>query len=172
MNELLAKGKAFCFSYHAQVWNLFVLDVLTKRWALHSLRYQSVVVCPYLSFELSINRGISWSMFSSSHPVVFAGVTAVVGVFLGLFAWISYTRKKPGQCLFAETLVIVGGTGNFFDRLFYGGVVDFIHVHYGEWSFPTFNVADICIVTGIFLMVFHSFFNTRHPERYESRSRT
>lgn len=161
MNELLAKGKTFCFSYHAQLWNLFVLDVLTKRWALHSLAHHSLDVCPYLTFELSINRGISWSMFSSSDPLVFAGVTAIVGAFLAFFAWISYARKKPGQCLFAETLVIVGGTGNFFDRLFYGGVVDFIQLHYEAWSFPTFNLADMCVVTGVFLMVGQILFNKK-----------
>jgi len=144
---------SFCFSAHAQLWNFFVLDVLVKRWALHSLQCQAISVCPYLTFELSINRGVSWSMFSSANPYIFAAVTAVVGLFLATFAWITYARKQRGQCSFAETLVIVGGTGNFFDRLFYGGVVDYIHFHYGAWSFPIFNIADICIVTGVFLMV-------------------
>jgi signal peptidase II len=148
-----------CFSSHVQLWNLFVLDVLTKRWALHSLQYQSIPVCPYLTFELSINRGVSWSMFSSANPYIFAAVTLVVGLFLAAFAWFTFTRRQQLQCTFAETLVIVGGTGNFFDRLFYGGVVDFIHVHYGAWSFPIFNVADICIVTGVFVMVAQIIFN-------------
>ena len=160
MNETITKAKAFCFSYHAQLWNLFVLDVIIKRWALHSLAHQPLFVCPYLTFELSINRGISWSMFSSSNPFIFGAVTALVGAFLALFAWACLTRqsKPSGECLFAETLVIVGGTGNFFDRLFYGGVIDFIHVHYGSWSFPIFNIADICVVGGVFLMVFKILF--------------
>ena len=151
---------SFCFSSHAQLWNLFVLDVLVKRWALHSLQYQSLSVGPYLTFELSLNRGVSWSMFSSENPYVFAAVTFVVGFFLAFFAWVTYARKQRGQCSFAETLVIVGGTGNFFDRIFYGGVVDYIHVHYGAWSFPIFNIADICIVTGVFLMVAQIFKKT------------
>lgn len=148
-----------CFSSHVQLWNFFVLDVLTKRWALHSLRYQSISAGPYLTFELSINRGVSWSMFSSSDPYVFGAVTVIVGLFLATFAWFAFTRRQQRQCIFAETLVIVGGTGNFFDRLFYGGVVDFIHVHYGAWSFPIFNIADICIVAGVFLMVIQTIFN-------------
>ncbi len=159
MSDMVVKNKTFCFSPHAQLWNLFVLDVLVKRWAFHSLQYKIIPLCPYLVLELSINRGISWSMFSSSNAYVFGAVTAVVGVFLAFFAWITYTRKQRGQCSFAETLVIVGGTGNFFDRFFYGGVVDFIHVHYEAWSFPIFNIADICVVTGVFLMVIQILFN-------------
>lgn len=151
----------FCFSSHAQLWNLFVLDVLVKRWALHALQYQSISACPYLTFELSINRGISWSMLSSNNPYVFAAVTALVGSFLVFFAWITYARKRVGQCTFAETLILVGGTGNFFDRLFYGGVVDFIHIHYGAWSFPIFNIADICVVTGVFLIVIQTIFTKK-----------
>ncbi len=153
-----------CFSSHAQLWNLFVLDVLVKRWAVHTLQYQSLSVLPNLTFELSINRGISWSMFSSNNPYVFAAVTTLVGSFLVFFAWITYAHKKVGQCSFAETLIIVGGTGNFFDRLFYGGVVDYIHVHYGAWSFPIFNIADICVVVGVFLIVIQTIFvNTVIP---------
>ncbi len=161
MSEGIVKNKRLCFSSHVQLWNLFVLDVLVKRWALHSLQYQSISVCPYLTFELSINRGVSWSMFSSANPYVFAAVTFVVGSFLAFFAWVTYAYKQRGQCSFAETLVIVGGTGNFFDRLFYGGVVDYIHVHYGAWSFPIFNIADICVVIGVFLMIFQIVFNKK-----------
>lgn len=145
------------FCNQAWLWNFFVLDFLSKRWALSSLQ-EPISVCSFFTFELSINRGVSWSMFSSDNPYIFGLVTVAVALFLGAFAWYAYERKQQHHSTFAETLVIVGGTGNLFDRFVYGGVVDFIHFHYGAWSFPIFNVADICIVLGVFLMVLHVMF--------------
>lgn len=141
-----------CFSFHIQLWNLYVLDYLSKRWATRSL-LEPWNITSFLSFETSINRGISWGMFSSDNPYVYWTVTVAVGVFLVLFAWNASQERENGICNFSEMLVVVGGTGNLFDRIFYGGVVDFIHVHYGAWSFPSFNIADICIVIGVFLML-------------------
>ena len=156
--------RSYCFSFHVQLWNLFVLDFLSKQWAVRSL-LEPWEINPYLTFELSINRGISWSMFSSDNPFVFGAVTLIVGLFLAAFAWHASGERGKGNCTFAETLVIIGGTGNLFDRLFYGGVIDFIHVHYGPWSFPIFNIADICIVLGVFLIMAHLFI--MHQDMYK-----
>ena len=46
-------------------------------------------------------------------------------------------------------MVIAGAVSNFFDRIYYGAVIDFIDFHYGAWHWPTFNIADMCIVMGI-----------------------
>jgi len=43
--------------------------------------------------------------------------------------------------------------GNLLDRLLLGGVRDFIDFHIGDWHYPTFNVADICVSLGIFLLL-------------------
>lgn len=154
--NLVQHVKSACFSFHAQLWNLFVLDFLVKRAVLHFVT-QPVLIGPCLTLELSINRGISWGMFSSHNPWVFGGVTVTVALFLAVFAWYVSLLRKHGVCTFAETLVLVGGTSNFFDRLMYGGVVDFIDVHYAQWWFPVFNLADVWIVTGVFLMLVHMF---------------
>ena len=48
-----------------------------------------------------------------------------------------------------EALVLSGAVSNFIDRLYYGAVVDFIDCYVAHWHWPTFNVADACIVVGI-----------------------
>ena len=144
--------RSYCVSFHVQLWNLFVIDYLSKRWVIQSLT-EPWNIAPFLSFELSINRGISWGMLSSTNPYIFSGVTVIVGIFLAVFTWYTAQDREKGICSFTQMLVVVGGTGNLFDRIFYGGVIDFIHFHYGAWSFPSFNIADICIVLGVFLML-------------------
>lgn len=51
------------------------------------------------------------------------------------------------------SLVFSGATGNYIDRLNYGHVIDFIDFKFGKWSFPTFNLADAFIVSGVFMLI-------------------
>ncbi len=50
-------------------------------------------------------------------------------------------------------MVIAGSVSNILDRVVYGGVVDFIHVHINGWSFAVFNIADVAIVVGVCIMM-------------------
>lgn len=145
-----------CYSPHFSVWFLLGLDYFTKLWAWSAFA-NPVVITSFLSFDLAINMGISWSMFSGVSSSI---ITALIGVFLFLLSWYSSKRRIEGLCTLGEKLVIVGGTGNFIDRLSYGGVVDFIHFSYGGWSFPIFNIADICICVGVGIIFWQTFFET------------
>ena len=50
-------------------------------------------------------------------------------------------------------LVIGGILGNFIDRLIYKGVIDYLGFIFGSYYFPIFNLADICIVIGTFILI-------------------
>jgi signal peptidase II len=52
--------------------------------------------------------------------------------------------------------VVGGAVGNVIDRVWLGFVVDFISVHYGEWYFPAFNVADSAITVGAAILLIES----------------
>ena len=55
--------------------------------------------------------------------------------------------------------VIIGGAiGNFYDRIVFKGVPDFIDLHYGNFHWFTFNVADIFITIGILIYILKGFF--------------
>jgi len=53
----------------------------------------------------------------------------------------------------ALSFILGGALGNILDRLMYGAVVDFIDVHYANWHWPAFNIADsaICIGAGLII---------------------
>ena len=74
-------------------------------------------------------------------------------IFLIYFFFKSNSREK-----FFFALVIGGATGNLFDRLIYFSVPDFIDLHYGEFHWFTFNIADIFITTGIICILFYEIF--------------
>lgn len=131
---------------------LFFIDRLTKYLALSRLS-EPHTVSDWLSFNLVFNRGMSWSMLSSDNPTTFFMVSCII--FLVILILLGYTgiRWANHNGIVGETLVLAGAFSNIIDRLWYGGVADFILLSHGSWSFPTFNVADIGIVVGIFIMV-------------------
>jgi signal peptidase II len=55
-------------------------------------------------------------------------------------------------------LILAGTLGNLFDRLVFGGVRDFLHLHYQSFDWPVFNLADCCLVCGAFLLLGQAFF--------------
>lgn len=134
---------------------LFALDRITKYWAVQKLQVGPYYVNQFLSFELSYNRGISWSIFYSENSVIFGILTlAIAGIISGLMYYTFY-RAYRGYSIVGCTITVVGAFSNFVDRFYYQGVVDFIVLSYGAWSWPVFNIADICIVIGVLYMALY-----------------
>lgn len=134
---------------------VLLLDRITKWYA---IRYYSseYIVNKYLLFELSYNRGVSWSLFHSEHAVQYAVLTLVIGAVIIGFLWYwAHSVMACTQRLYKIgcTLVLAGAVSNFIDRLVYHGVVDFIVMHYAIWYWPAFNIADAAIVLGVILML-------------------
>ena len=120
-------------------------DQVSKSWAVHRLSDSSVHVVWKLDFTLSFNTGSSFGLAQGWAPVL-GGVAAVFIV--GLLGTLRHVHRT-GLAV-ALGLVLGGATGNLADRVFrghHGAVVDFIALHF--W--PTFNVADSCIVVGVAL---------------------
>ena len=124
---------------------VLVLDQATKWIALgHLVPGVSIDVLPFLSWTLTCNTGAAFSMFQG-YSWVFAVAAVAVSAFLIFEIW----RLRSGWLEGASYgLVLAGALGNLTDRLVHECVVDFIHVHYGWFNFPVFNVADSAITVG------------------------
>jgi len=107
----------------------------------------------YLKFELLFNRGISWGMFDSKSSLVFFFVSFFIFLITVVVALYAYQRYKQGHMIIGEVLVVAGSLSNIVDRIVYGGVIDFISLSYGAYAWPVFNIADVCIVVGAFVMM-------------------
>jgi signal peptidase II len=99
------------------------------------------------------NRGAALGLPLGAHarwPL--AAVAVVVTVLLGV--WMTRTPVRARARLVALSLVLAGALGNLGDRVRSArGVVDFIDVGVGPWRFWTFNVADAAITTGVALLL-------------------
>lgn len=108
----------------------------------------------FLDIYLTYNRGISWGVGNSSHQGQFILISCVVAAVILGFVWYIYkTNMKQaelGLCL----LILSGALSNFYDRIMHEGVIDFILFHWGDWSFPVFNIADAFISVGTCLLLY------------------
>lgn len=137
----------------------FGLDRLTKAWVLAQLHAERPITS-FLTFDFVLNRGISWGMFHSEHEATFWILTlTIIGVLLFLLSF-AYHRWQEDHGILGEVLVASGALSNLVDRVVHRGVIDFVVVHWQGWAFPAFNVADMCIVVGVFMMFLSTFFGS------------
>jgi signal peptidase II len=109
---------------------------------------------PGVFCDVVINRGIVWGIGSGSPWYVLAFLYASVGI---LIAWlVSYAIQHwYTRMLLPEICVLSGALANVWDRIWYGGVIDFIRISLcGRFSWPTFNIADVVIICGIIGMLY------------------
>ena len=59
---------------------------------------------------------------------------------------------------FAFMMIFGGSLGNIFDRIYYSSVPDFIDIHFGNFHWFIFNVADIFITLGVILLIYLEIF--------------
>ena len=75
-----------------------------------------------------------------------------------------YSSRESGFKKYSLLLVLGGALGNFFDRLIYKAVPDFIDFHIGEFHWFIFNVADIFITLGVVILIYCEVFLKKNYE--------
>lgn len=90
---------------------------------------------------------------------------------LMLLGWYFLSQKPDGLFMTALALILSGAIGNLIDRVRLGYVIDFINAYAGfinpKWpAWPTFNIADSCIVIGA-IIVLHRAFYPLYPEKVD-----
>ena len=135
---------------------VLALDQWTKHLIMQNFaEFDELVLLPVLEIMRLHNEGAAFSFLSEAggwQRWFFVGLG--IGVSLLVLIWL---RRLPprGQHRVAAGLALVmgGALGNVVDRVTLGYVVDFIRVHYGDWYFPAFNVADSSITIGAGLLI-------------------
>ncbi len=116
---------------------------------------QRIEVLPFFDLVRWHNTGAAFGIFSSASGWQ-NGLFLVLGLVLVGFL-VSMMRKAAasGDAFWALglSLMIGGAVGNLIDRVARGYVLDFVSLHYGNWFFPAFNVADSAITVGVVLVL-------------------
>lgn len=148
---------------------IYVSDQLTKDWIVDRFSYPTYgppfhqpVIEGFFNLVHVGNTGAAWSILSGYGHLL--GALAALTL-VAIFFWrhLLGLREPAVQYCFGG---LCGGTvGNLTDRLRYGHVVDFLDFHFGTYIYPSFNVADMGIVVGVFGFIIWSLRHPNPPER-------
>ena len=134
---------------------LIVIDQLVKWWVRSAIPLgQSIPFIPYvMDLAYVQNTGAAFSIFSQ-HTWILTLISLVGSVFLAVLLWKNFFPGWVGKL--SLSLVLAGAVGNLIDRALMGYVTDMFQTTFIH--FAVFNVADICVVVGGFLLVFYVLF--------------
>ena len=144
------------FLYVAIIIIIFLFDRLSKLKIIKDFNETTFYVNDYINFDLIWNIGIGFGFLSTDSPLLYNFVTILIGAVIVYLAYIFVNAQRVDKVIYA--IIIGGALGNFYDRLMYKAVPDFVDIHYENFHWFTFNVADIFITIGILIFIIRSFF--------------
>lgn len=111
------------------------------------------VISGFFSITNVKNTGGAFSFLAEKTWGIFvlAGISVIVSILL-LIALYKLRTKNVPWIRFALALLVAGTIGNMIDRIRTRYVVDFLMFQFGSYTFPVFNLADMCIVCGSILL--------------------
>jgi signal peptidase II len=131
---------------------VFVLDRVSKISIINSQSTNSsLFINDYLNLELVWNTGIGFGLLSHSANIYYHLISFLI--FLVIFFLIYLINKASFFEKILYSLILGGALGNFFDRIFYFAVPDFIDFHINDFHWFTFNIADIFITLGVLILI-------------------
>jgi len=146
--NFLKKENIFFFIF---VTLIFYLDRFTKQKILQKYNDDIFYVNDYINFDLIWNTGIGFGLLSTNSLLVYNSVTLLIGIVILFLVYILAISEKVDKLIYS---IIVGGAlGNFYDRVIFNAVPDFIDLHYDNFHWFTFNLADIFITIGILIFI-------------------
>ena len=134
---------------------VLISDQVTKYVADEYLSYGiPVKIFAFFDLRLAYNSGAAFSFLADAGGwqrwffTVLATVVSVV-----LVVWLKRLQRHEIWCAISVALILGGAVGNLYDRVALGYVIDFISVHYKQYYFPAFNIADSAITVGAIMLI-------------------
>ena len=133
----------------------FFLDRYSKFFILENFIGDTYYINDFINLDLVWNTGIGFGLLSSKSTILYNLITLLIGTVIIILFIVFFKSDNYEKFIF--TIIIGGALGNFYDRLYFRAVPDFIDIHYGNFHWFTFNVADIFITLGIIIFLLKNF---------------
>ena len=138
---------------------LVIADQLTKMMVLGSLElYESIEITSFFSLTHVHNYGAAFSFLADEdgwQQYFLVSISTIASI--AIILWMRKTSTKQPYKPIALSLILSGAIGNLIDRAVFGFVIDFINLHYQDFYWPVFNVADTAITLGVILLLLVDF---------------
>lgn len=136
----------------AIVLGIIALDLFTKSMVAMNLDvYESIkVIDEFFYITFAKNTGAAWSLFSNGTSLL----TIISAIGITAFCWMYRAADSKDHIgKIAISMMIAGAFGNFYDRLVFGYVRDFLDFVIFGYDFPIFNIADMALCLGVGVLI-------------------
>ncbi len=146
-------NKSFLINFFL-ILTIFSIDRFSKIYVInfHEKNYGlDLYNSKFLNISLIWNEGIAFGLLSFSDKFFYHILTFFIGVVILII--LLMLNNSEGMKKYSLLLILGGALGNFYDRIFFEAVPDFIDFHVENFHWFIFNVSDIFITVGVVLMI-------------------
>ena len=151
-NKIIKKEN---FYFLAIILFIFGIDRLSKIEIIKNFSDGSVYLTDFLNLDLVWNTGIGFGLLSSNSTIFYNSISLLIGVIILFLLFLIISANNFDKFVFS--LITGGAIGNFYDRIYFQAVPDFIDLHFENLHWFTFNLADIFITVGIIIYICKGF---------------
>ena len=151
--SILSNSKTFYINLII-ILSIFIFDRLTKLYVIYLDKIYTgseIFSSKFLNIYLIWNEGVAFGLFSFQEKNLYNFFTIFIFIIITIISFMLVNTKDLKK--YPLIFILGGALGNFFDRVFYNAVPDFIDFHVGEFHWFIFNVADIFITSGVIFMI-------------------
>ena len=141
---------------------IFFLDRISKIYIINLFENENIVditISPFLSLILVWNSGIGFGLLQLDQTFAYNLITALILIINLIIIYFLFTAESTLKIFFS--MILGGSFGNFYDRINYSAVPDFIDLNYNGYHWFVFNVADIFISIGIIVLILFEIFKNK-----------
>ena len=148
---------------------IFILDRFSKIYVIYlseKNNYSQIFSSKFLDIHLIWNEGIAFGLLSFSETYFYNLISTIIAIIIFILFLMVIRSKGLKKLLLIS--ILGGAIGNFYDRMVYKAVPDFIDFHINDFHWFIFNIADIFISIGVFFMILYEIIdnNSEKNEKY------
>ena len=138
---------------------IFLFDRLTKIKVLNFFdnnQLEEIYISNFLNIYLIWNKGVAFGLLNFDDRLVYNLITVIIAVVSLIILFLAFRIKDYKGYFF--TVIFGGAIGNFYDRISFRAVPDFIDFHINNYHWFIFNVADIFVTLGVICLILDELF--------------
>ena len=157
-------GKKFYINLYLVIL-IFLIDRISKIYVINLDKQflgSEIFSSKFLNIILVWNEGIAFGLFSFDENYLYNILTVIILLIIIIIFFM--IRGNKGIKKYSLLMILGGALGNFYDRIFYRAVPDFIDFHISNFHWFIFNFADIFITIGVIFMIIFEFIGNNDEE--------
>ena len=138
---------------------IFILDRVSKIYIINlfnDTQLNEIYLLKFININFIWNEGIAFGLLNFGNQLIYNLISSLIGIISLIILFLAFKNKNYSGYFFA--MVFGGSIGNLYDRIKFSAVPDFIDLHYNNFHWFIFNIADIFITLGILCLIYDEVF--------------